>query len=136
MAKNVVWILLGALAVIGAGCGGGGSGGVVSCTLTENVGSLGLIQLCEELPPSEAAQARQSCSVSSSTSLGDAGISVKGTYAAGPCSHVNALGACRVSANGVTVTDWYYGSPDSGVSQTSAEIQMLCSLAGATFVAP
>jgi hypothetical protein len=129
---------LGALAAAGCGGGGGTVGGVVSCTLTENVGTLGLIQLCEELPPSEGAQARQGCSVNMSLGgLGDAGVSVKGTYAPGPCSHVNALGGCRITSGGVTVTEWYYGSGDGGVaSGTSADIQMLCAGIGAAFVAP
>lgn len=55
------------------------------------------------------------------------------TYADGPCSHTNALGGCRMSANGVTATVWYYRPEGAG---SSPDIQALCKSAGATYVSP
>jgi hypothetical protein len=129
------------LAIGGTACGGGSSNttGVVSCTLTENVGGLGVLQICEELPAADRSQTQQGCTLPSGSLPADAGISAQAHFADAPCSHVNALGGCRVTNAGVTETIWYYGADvgDADVpGQTSSDIQSLCGTIGATFVAP
>lgn len=125
------------LVSLGAGCGGGtGSGtgsesGFVSCTETESIGS-GMLKLCIETTGNEAQALQQSCT----GSVGNVAV----TFADGPCSHVNALGACRITSGGITEDGWYYniGSPDAAgdVGQTPADIQALCAEAGETYLPP
>lgn len=129
------WLLVSILVLSGAGCGGGsGSGGgddgVASCTVSENAGSISL-KICEQVSGGDRAALQQSCAMASS---GQADAGVTATIVDGPCSHVGALGACEETAGGVTVEGWYYADP-SGL-ETSADIQMLCSEAGETYVAP
>jgi hypothetical protein len=50
-----------------------------------------------------------------------------------PCSHTNALGGCRVSQAGVTITTWYYATDSS---DDSAQIKQLCAGLGVPYVAP
>jgi hypothetical protein len=113
----------------GAGCddddgpGGGSGSGEASCTLSAGAS----ISICEEatgLTAAQAAQIQQDCTGSGGTTA---------AYANGPCSRVNALGGCRAEVGpGQTATVWYY----STAGFTSADIQMLCTSAGAAFVAP
>jgi hypothetical protein len=118
------------------GCGGSSSSGQASCTISESVPDAGVaIMLCEEysgLTPQAVQSLRQSCMLSGG--LPDAGVNVGAQFEDGPCSHVNALGGCRVIQGGMTATIWYYADA-SGLS-TSADIQMLCAAAGATFIPP
>ncbi|HVV49951.1 MAG TPA: hypothetical protein VHO06_09845 [Polyangia bacterium] len=127
--------LLCGLALAGTGCGGGGGSdsALVSCTESENIGS-GTLKICVETTANERQALQQSCTQSS----GGSGVGI--TFADAPCSHVGALGACRVTAGGVVEDGWYYniGSADAAgyVGETSADIQMLCAEEGATFLPP
>ncbi|HEY7376214.1 MAG TPA: hypothetical protein VIF57_28895 [Polyangia bacterium] len=137
--------LFAALSIVGAagvGCGsgsdghGGGSGGLVSCTVSESVGTISLM-VCEEAD--DTAQnvqgLMQACMVpAGGGGLADAGITAGADFEHAGCSHVGALGACRVTTQGMTVTGWYYQDPNG--LETPADIQMLCAQAGATYVAP
>lgn len=126
------------LVSLGAGCGGGsgtGTGsesGFVSCTETESIPGSGTLKLCIETTGNEAQALRQSCT----GSVGNVAV----TFADGPCSHVNALGACRITSGGITEDGWYYniGSPDAAdyAGQTPADIQALCAEAGETYLPP
>lgn len=111
-------------AIVGCGGdGGGGQGGEASCTLSAG----GTLAICEEatgLTGAEVTQLQQDC-------MGNAATTA--TFANGPCSRANALGGCRLPlGGGRTATVWYY----AGGGGTSADIQMLCAAAGATFIAP
>ena len=93
--------------------------------------------LCEEGPANQRQQLQQGCMVTGAGALADAGATVTAQLVDGPCSHVGALGACRVTNGGVSASIWYYGDgTDSGASMSPADIQMLCAAAGATYVAP
>ena len=116
----------------GGSTGGGGSGGpsgtlTASCTGAIGVGLPGLA-VCEEvtgLTSAEVTDFQMTCAASA-----DGGATV--TFAQGPCSHTNALGGCRTTQQGRTVTGWYYAT--AGITQ--AQIQQLCAQGGLTFVAP
>jgi hypothetical protein len=128
-------VLVTAIAVLAASCGGGGDGGgdVESCTVSENAGSFGLLQVCVEGPPSAFASGCQS----TGTPVGDASIDVHITAA--PCSHAGALGACQYTNAGVTESVWYYGDgvdAGDGVGPMPSDIQTLCKDAGAKYIAP
>jgi len=129
---GLLWTLAIVFGTAAAGCGGSSSG-TVSCTTITSVGADGgtSLQTCEEVSglPQSAESVEQSCTASNS----DAGIQVVATFANGPCSHVDALGGCRFTANGASVTEWYYSGTGN---QTSADIQAMCASAGATFIAP
>jgi hypothetical protein len=76
------------------------------------------------LTTAQAAQIQQSCTAGGGTTA---------VYADGPCSRAGALGGCRTAVGpGQTATVWYYST--GGL--TSADIQLLCMMAGVTFVAP
>ena len=51
-----------------------------------------------------------------------------------PCPHAHAVGGCRVSHGGTSVTTWYYddgsGNPDAD------QIRQICTGIGVTFVTP
>jgi hypothetical protein len=84
--------------------------------------------VCEEvtgLTSAELADFQMTCAASA-----DGGATV--TFAQGPCSRTNALGGCRTTEQGHTVTGWYYAT--GGITQ--AQIQQLCAQGGLTFVAP
>ena len=93
-------------------------------------------RICEEdmgLSPAQQQQLMQQCIVSGSGGLGaDAGISQHATFAAGPCSRDGALGGCRVVQGGITSIAWYYQMG----TFTAADIQQVCTAAGASFVPP
>ena len=116
----------------GGSTGSGGSGGppgtlTVSCTGAIGVGLPGLA-VCEEvsgLTAAEVTEFQMTCAASA-----DGGATV--TFAQGPCSHTNALGGCRTTQQGRTVTGWYYAT--TGI--TPAQIQQLCAQTGLTYVAP
>ena len=135
LAIGFILLLVGA-----AGCGGGSSaragsgsagGGIVSCTLTERVGTAGLMT-CEEGSGSLRAAFQAACAPLTDASLPDAGISIGRHFADAPCSRVGALGGCMVVSSGVSQTIWYYAS----VGFTSADIQQLCAGIGAAFIQP
>jgi hypothetical protein len=123
---------LGVLAFALAGASCGGAGGVVSCTLSEMAGASGTIKLCEEVSASERAQLQQTCVLSPDASA--SGIDASTDFVDGPCSHDGAAGGCRITSQGVTVTDWWY-STGTATTPTMADIQKLCGPIG-VFVAP
>jgi hypothetical protein len=126
--RLMVVVLLGGLVGAGAcgsGDGTGNSSGVVSCTAAESGGTYGTLMVCEEVPASFGPQLKQSCTAQSSGGQVD-------TFNNGPCTRVGALGGCSLTSGGITETVWYY--MESGL--TSADVQTLCSEAGATYVAP
>ena len=131
------------LAAVVTGCGssdkpgGGTAGGLVSCTVSESVGADVALKICEEADntPQNVQGLKQACMVpAGGGGLPDAGIMAGADFEYAGCSHVGALGACRTTTGGMTVTGWYYQDP-TGL-ETSADIQMLCAQAGATYVAP
>ena len=128
MARSAMAIAsLGATIVAwGAGCGGNSA--TVSCALSEDEGSLGLLKICLEAPASTFSQG---CSAVTA----DAGIDV--SVMEGPCSRVGAVGGCRITSGALSETIWYYADGTGGGSgPMSSDIQMLCAEGGATFVAP
>jgi hypothetical protein len=126
---TVVVSLAATIAAWSAGCGDGG--GTFSCTVSENEGSQGVLKICIEAPASVFSQG---CEPAGSPA-GDGGIAVN--VVDGPCSHLAALGGCRITSGGVVETVWYYqAGTDAGIGSMSSDVQMLCAEAGATFVAP
>jgi hypothetical protein len=114
------------IAAWGAGCGGNSA--LVSCALSQDEGSLGLLKICLEAPASTFSQG---CSAVTA----DAGIDV--SVMEGPCSRVGAVGGCRITSGALSETIWYYADGTGGGSgPMSSDIQMLCAEGGATFVAP
>ena len=114
------------LAAWGAGCGGNSA--TVSCSVSQNEGSLGVLRICLEAPASTFSQG---CPAPAA----DAGIEVSVTN--GPCSRAGAVGGCRITTGAVSETIWYYaGGLDGSSGPTTSDIQMLCDEGGATFVAP
>jgi hypothetical protein len=114
------------IAAWGAGCGRNSA--TVSCALSEDEGSLGVLKICLEAPASTFSQG---CPAP----VADAGIEV--SVMEGPCSRVGAVGGCRISTGAVTETVWYYADGvDGGGGPMSSDIQLLCAEGGATFVAP
>jgi hypothetical protein len=120
----------------GDGHGDGSSGGLVSCTVSESAGTIAL-KVCEEADntPQNVMGLKQACMVpAGGGGLPDAGVTAGADFEYAGCSHVGALGACRVTTGGMTVTGWYYQDPNG--LETSADIQTLCAQSGATYVAP
>ena len=140
IARKVVLAPVLAFALSISGCGGSSSdavAGTASCTISQMLGGGGTTlsqKICEEgmnLTAAQAQQLMQQCMVTGG--LGpDAGLSQQATFSSGPCSRDGALGGCRVAQGGMTVVAWYY---EMGTF-TSADIQQLCTTAGATFVPP
>lgn len=109
-----------------AGCGG--SSATVSCSVSQNEGSMGVIKICLEAPASTFSQG---CPVP----VADGGIEV--SVMEGPCSRVGAVGGCRITTGAVSETVWYYAdSVDGSSGPMTSDIQLLCAEGGATFVAP
>jgi len=124
----VVASLAAMMAAWGAGCGGGS--GTVSCTVSQDDGTLGVLKICLEAPASTLSQG---CTPAGTA--GDAGIEV--SVVDGPCSRVGALGGCRITSGAVSETVWYYqDGVDASGGPMSSDIQTLCAEGGATFVAP
>ena len=121
----VVAFLAATIAAWGAGCGGNSA--MVSCTLSQNEGSLGVLKICLEAPASTFSQG---CPVP----VADGGIDV--SVMAGPCSRVGAVGGCRITSGAVSETVWYYADGVGGSGPMTSDIQLLCAEGGATFVAP
>ncbi len=144
LARDLMLVPVIAIAFATSGCGGSSSdaaAGTASCTISETVtggGSTLGSKLCQEVENLTAAQAQQfmqQCMLSGAGAGGlgaDAGINAQAIYAAGPCSHNGALGGCRISQAGITSIAWYYQMG----TFTSADIQQLCTTAGATFLPP
>jgi hypothetical protein len=90
-----------------------------------------------EMSESVASQLQQICQ-SQTVSLPDGGLfTQRGEFAAGSCSRVNALGGCRRTETGIPTTTWSYsGGADSGIRETSEEVQRLCEEKGGEFVPP
>lgn len=118
-----------AFALAAAGCGGGGGSapvGPFSCvaSLPGSDGGMATEVLCLDVTggtEQDLEKNRQSCS-----GQGNA-------LERQPCSHTNALGGCRVSRGGVTITTWYYATSPS---DDSAPIRELCAGLGVLYVAP
>src|SRR5262249_12075815 len=126
-----------ALAAVTAVAGCGGSSGVVSCTLTESVGASGALKICEEVAAANRQQLAQGCMSPGGVGGADSGVSLNAEFADAPCSHEGALGGCRITSGGVTVTEWWYAFGDAGVSGTSLDIRMLCAnVPGGVYIAP
>ena len=110
--------------------------GTASCTISQMLSGGGTTlsqQICEEgmgLSAAQAQQLMQQCMVPGGGA--DAGLSQQAIFAQAPCPRAGALGGCRVTQSGMTIVAWYYQMG----TFTSADIQMLCSSAGATFVPP
>jgi hypothetical protein len=125
-ARMVIASLAATMAAWGAGCGG--QSATVSCAVSQNEGSLGVLEICLEAPASTFSQG---CSAPGT----DAGIEV--SVKDGPCSRVGAVGGCRITSGAVTETIWYYDDgTDAGGGPRTSDIQALCAEGGATFVAP
>jgi hypothetical protein len=124
--------------VLAGGCGGGSDvgsySGLVSCSISESAGDGIVLQICEEITgytAQEAQQVEQSCSqMLGAPDAGGLDAEVHGSFQ--PCSHVHALGGCKLTEGSQTVTEWYYD--DGSGLQTSADIQTLCAGVGAAFV--
>ena len=114
------------LAIACIACDAGGPG---SCTMTQTLGADTTV-ICEEVPASLSGQLRAKCN-SSSTNYPPAGTA---TYADGPCSRVGSVGGCTMTADGLSMTVWYYGV--SSGNQPPADPKLLCSRPGSTYVAP
>ena len=113
------------IAAVAAGCGGNSA--VVSCALSQNGGSLGVLKICLEAPASTFSQG---CPAPTA-----AGVEV--SVMDGPCSRIGAVGGCRITSGAVSETVWYYTDGlDAGSGPMTSDIQMLCAEGGATFVAP
>lgn len=143
IARVLMLVPVVAFAFATSGCGGSSSdaaAGTASCTISETVtggGSTIGSKLCQEVENLTAAQAQQfmqQCMLSGGAGgLGpDAGVNAQTIYAAGPCSHNGALGGCSIIQGGITSIAWYYQMG----TFTSADIQQLCTTAGATFLPP
>jgi hypothetical protein len=127
--RSMIVPLLGtALAVACIACDAGGPG---SCTMTQTLGT-DTQMICEEVPASLSSQLRATCN-SSSTNYPPAGTATA-TYADGPCSRVGCIGGCKMTADGLNMTVWYYAG--SSGSQTPDDVKQLCASAGHTYVAP
>jgi hypothetical protein len=114
------------IAAWGAGCGG--SSATVSCAVSQNEGTLGVLKICLEAPASTFSQG---CPAP----VADAGIEV--SVMEGPCSRVGAVGGCRITTGAVSETVWYYSDGVAGSSgPMTSDIQLLCAEGGSTFVAP
>jgi hypothetical protein len=105
-----------------------------SCTLTEDItvgGKQTTLTLCTEasgLTPDDVTALNMTCAPDT---VPDAGIRITGTSSAS-CPTANRVGGCSVMTGGYSQTQWYY----VGGSRTADELQMSCSQAGGTFVAP
>ena len=109
-------------------CDDGGPG---SCTMTQTLGTE-TTKICEEVPAGPRSQLREKCNATSQNYPPD-GIAAA-TYADGPCPHVGSLGGCKMTADGMSMTLWYYGG--SSNLQTPDDVKQLCADAGDTYVAP
>jgi hypothetical protein len=115
-------------ATMAAAAGCGGNSATVSCSVSQNQGSLGVLEICLEAPASTFSQG---CPAAGA----DAGIEV--SVMNGPCSRIGAIGGCRITTGAVSETIWYYADGvDGGGGPMSSEIRTLCAEGGATFVAP
>ena len=125
--RTVVLVL--SLGVGAAGCdGGGGSegggGDLVSCTTTFPTNRV----MCEEIVGLSAAGAenyRDFC-LTLLTPQEQADFELR------PCSHVGAVGGCRIAQGPTSVTEWYYAA----AGFTAADVKTGCSGNGATFIPP
>jgi hypothetical protein len=113
----------------GGSGGGGGNTGMASCTLSQSSGAGLTVVICQEatgLPPAAVEQLRQGCMLPP-----DAGVTgAEARFSNGLCSRTGAIGGCRQMSGGFAITQWFY---DDGLT-TPADIMMLCSGAGGTFV--
>lgn len=133
LTRALVMVPVLAFALATSSCGSDSPAGTASCTISQMVGTISQ-KLCEEgmnLSSAQVQQLMQECMVGGGFGA-DAGISQQASFAYAPCSHDGALGGCRVVQGGMTVVAWYYQMG----TFTSADIQQLCSSAGATFVPP
>ena len=70
------------------------------------------------------------------TAGADAGTSVStnGTFSAGACAHVGAVGACQIAAGGFMETLWYW--PITGTGMDVSQFHDQCVAAHGTWVMP
>jgi hypothetical protein len=143
--RGSVLVSILAVALATGSCGsssdlGVGVPGTASCTISQMLGS-GVTSLsqriCEEAMGLSAAQEQQlmqQCMLPGGGGLAgaDAGLSQQAIFARAPCNRDGALGGCRVVQSGMTIVAWYYQMG----TFTSADVQQLCSFAGAGFVPP
>ena len=127
-----VLCLAAALTASGAGCGGGSTyTGLVSCTWSENIRSLGPLEVCEEASASARSQFQQGCATATTADGGSA------TVMNAPCPRLDTLGGCEITSGGFKASFWYYGpGADAEVGATPSDIQSLCSGSGGTYFAP
>ena len=124
--RSMMVALLGTtLSVACIACDAGSPG---SCTMTQTNGADTTV-ICEEVPAGLSGQLRATCN-SSSTNYPPGGTA---TYADGPCSRVGSVGGCTMTADGLSMTVWYYYEVSAG---TSPDPKLLCSRPGSTYVAP
>lgn len=106
------------LATIVVACGSDDSGAEFSCTAAGFGTADGGARppgVCVEgagASPDDVEKNRQDCARQG------------GTFALGSCSRAGAVGGCRVSNGGQSVTTWYYGGDGS---TTTADVQKICS---------
>ncbi len=126
--RSIMASLLGAaLAVACIACGDGAPG---SCTMTQTLGS-DTQKICEEVPAGLRDQLRATCNASSQN-YPPAGVAAA-TYADGQCPRGGSTGGCKMTADGLNMTIWYYGG-GSG-PQSPEDIKQACP-PGVTYVAP
>jgi hypothetical protein len=130
-AWSILCLIAAALAVDGEACGGGSSNtsGLVSCTMAE--GPIVGIKICAEAPISFKSQIKSLCE--SAADAGLASVGANSNFTDGPCSRASALGGCRITSGGMTVTMWY--SSVGGIG-TTANVLAICTGIGGTYVAP
>jgi hypothetical protein len=137
IAHGMVLVPALAFALATGGCGSSSPAASAngSCTISTTVSAAGMTATkkgCEELSNVSTAQAQafmQQCMTTSGQA--DAGFSQQITYAAGACSHDGAVGGCRVTQAGGTLTIWFYTG-----GQTAAQVQQQCAATNGTFVSP
>lgn len=58
------------------------------------------------------------------------------TFSTSPCSHERALGGCRMSRDGATLTTWYYEDTPAHTTEDQQSIREICAGLGVQFVGP
>ena len=106
----------------------------ISCTLSQDGGVAGLLNICAEGPASMRIELGLACSGVTTGILEDAGVTADVKFKNGPCSRAGALGGCQVTSNGSLLTLWYY--PAGGGAVTAGEAMIVCSALGGSPVSP
>jgi hypothetical protein len=126
-----------------AACGGGtvassGASEIVSCDETGQLGAYSF-HMCMEatgMTPDQINALQSTChaGLDGGTPIGDSGqaVQVNGQFSDAGCSHIGALGGCRIASGSSSETIWYY----TGSASTVDNVKVLCSQMNGTFVAP